>query len=196
MPVAQGINGTIIESTQTGLQRDAFNENNPDGQRVTLSSIFSSSPIHGGTALNERLLNTQGNSDRSGLFNGLEGADQVEIMRKAYAKLLSSTDLNGFGFEGNNKVNLDFSNDDVVFSNPEDLSENVSGVVKPQSELSDNPNLGHANLFTHADLNNPSNANTKQIAGNKNINFGSPITEPSTDTLGQFFNNVVNGEEA
>ena len=186
MPVAQGINGTIIQSQQTLIQREAFNANNPDGQRASISSIFSSSPIH-----STELLNAQGDDDRSGLFgtdlNPLEGENQVEIIRQAYANLLNSTNLNGFGFENTSTVNLNFTNDDV------DFDVNNLGVVVPDSSTRDKPQIGSANLNV-PDIESPFGVNSKEASATSNNNFGTSIPNPDTDTLGQFFNNLVNTE--
>lgn len=182
MPVAQGINGTILESQQTKDQRDAFDENNLGGQRGSIKDIFSASPIHSTT-------NTLMNNDRSNLFpEGEEAADNVESLKKAYANLLTGSVSNGFGF---NSTSVDLSMDKGYFISNE-------GIVTPEgynsdSEKPDKPQIGTPNLFTQGNLNNPDEVADIERSGSRNNNFGVNIPDPNTDTLGQFFNNTVNG---
>ena len=180
MPVAQGINGTILESQQTKDQRVAFNANNLDGQRGSIKDIFSSSPIHSTT-------NTLMNNDRSNLFSG-DADNNVESLNKAYAKLLTGNVSNGFGFDSSS-VNL---------SMDKDYSISNEGIVTPEGYNSNNaqpdkPQIGTPNLFTQGNLNNPSEEARLSRSGSRNNNFGVNIPNPNADTLGQFFNNTVNG---
>jgi|11BtaG_2_1085332.scaffolds.fasta_scaffold08592_3 hypothetical protein len=182
MPVAQGINGTILESQQTKDQRVAFNANNLDGQRGSIKDIFSSSPIHS-------LSDTLSADDRSNLFDADANAiDNVDAIKKAYANLLTGTVNNGFGFNSSVDLSMD---EDYFISN--------EGIVTPEgyntvNAKSDKPQVGTPNLFTKGNLNNPSEAAILARSGSRNNNFGVNIPNPNADTLGQFFNNTVNGE--
>ena len=181
MPVAQGINGTIVESQQTTDQREAFQVryDSIGFQKQNISTIFSSSPIWNGD------LQT---NDRSDLYKDTEVNDdegKKDLLIKSYANFLTSEVSNGFGFN-NSKVQLSMRKRYEIKNTGIAVPEGYSvedGVVQINTILQDQPQLGSANLNVVGDLNNPSAANANQSNAERNINFGTNVEV----RLGQYF---------
>lgn len=180
-----GRNGLIEESTQTGLQRDAFNSRmSTNGQDTALlKSIFTGSPIHMTPAQRQTAF-ASGDNDRAGYFVEEGAYENFKAFRSREVQ-------GGFGFEDRS----------VSMSYESSLSLNSNGIASPQTDkadLYDSSNsdglLGHANLSVNGFSTLSHNRDTStQVERNselpgRNVDAGSV----RLDTLGQYFTGAGN----
>lgn len=180
-----GRNGLIEESTQTGLQRAAFNSRmNTNGQDTDLlKSMFAGSPIHMTPAQRQAAFSS-GQNDRAEYFLNEGAYENFKALRSREVE-------GGFGFE----------DETISMSYESSLSINVNGIASPQTDKADlydavnsDGLLGHANLSVNgfSTLNHEQDTST-QVARNDNLP-GRNVDASSTrlDTLGQYFTGAGN----
>lgn len=180
-----GRNGLIEESTQTGLQRAAFNSRmSTRGQNTgLLKSMFTGSPIHMTPAQRQTAF-ASGENDRAEYFVEEGAYENFKAFRSREVR-------GGFGFEDRS----------VSMSYESSLSIDSNGIASPQTDkadLYDSSNsdglLGHANLSVNGFSTLGHNRDTSTQVERNNELPGRNVDASSVrlDTLGQYFTGAGN----